>query len=93
MDSHSSEPSIRKLGHVAASCYLWSRGHRIIKTEWDGDLCRWHFENTPELRQDMALFFGDEAVVNPRDFFRQVTVFKRHMYQDSPRRREEVNKS
>jgi hypothetical protein len=89
--SRKDEPRLRKVGHVAAACYLWAKGHQIVKTEWSDSLCKWFFEDTAELKEDIDTFFNDEAKVNPREFFPRVTEFKRHMYEDNPKRREEVN--
>lgn len=92
MGSRSSrEPRLRKVGHVAAACYLWSKGYEIVKTEWSDNLCKWFFEDSKEIREAIALFFDNEALVNPREFFPRVTEFKRHMYEDNPMRDEEVN--
>jgi hypothetical protein len=72
------------VGHIGLACYLWFRGHALLRTEWRDQMCRWTFQRTETFKEDMDSFFKGQAQVDPREFFPKVTEFKRAMYREKP---------
>jgi len=74
------------IGHVGLACFLWFKGHRVIGKRWKTkSVCTWDFDpKDPKVKEDIAAFFQNEALVDPKEFFPKVTEFKRKMYEDRP---------
>lgn len=82
MDSPSSR--IRWYNHAALACYLSHLGFPIVETKWIDGICKWAFEPTQALASAIDDFFADRARVEPREFFKKVTDFKKAMYDANP---------
>lgn len=81
MTSHSTSDPYTT-GHVGLACYLWYKGHIIVKRQWRGAMCEWTFTSSKELLSDIDDFYAGEGKVDAREYFPKVTEFKRKMYED-----------
>jgi hypothetical protein len=66
--------------YVGLAAYLYFKGNRPLKSEWNNGRCTWTFPTgTEELIRE---FESGEALVDPKEYHPILTEFKRMMYDE-----------
>jgi hypothetical protein len=83
MSSHSTDESYITRD-MDLACWLHFQDHPLLGIVWENGFARWRFEPSPKLYDDIRIFNRDEALVNPKTFFSEVSEFKKMMWESQP---------
>jgi hypothetical protein len=77
---------------MSLAAYLMLALDEEPEYSWDGESCFFIFISTSQLNEEVAKYYGNQAVVNPREYSKEFSRLKRATFRhpDSPKIRSKI---